>query len=108
MQSLRHNMTYPLIHSRRALTEVVSYVVLMIIAVSISTLVYSYLHLSTPKDRPACPEGVSLTVSEATCTLIPKKLCVGSQGGNGKIDITLANNGKRSISGVYLRLSSPG
>ncbi len=101
----RHSIFY----EKRAVTEMVAYVAMVIVAFSISILIYSYLQVQAPKDRPECPEGVSLGVQDVTCTLLPNKICNGiSQGGTGKMDITLVNNGKRSISGAFIRFGLPG
>ena len=94
--------------NKHGLSEVVSYVLLVIIAVSISVLLYTYLELRVPKERPQCPDGVSLAVQDVVCTLTPQKACVGTtQGEKGKINIVLSNNGKRSVAGVYLRIGAP-
>ena len=104
-----HNMKIPSIsHEKHGVTEMVAYVAMIIVAFSISTIIYTYLQVQTPKDRPECPEGVSLGVQDVTCTLLPNKICNGvSQGGVGKMDITLVNNGKRSISGAFIRFGLP-
>jgi len=110
VRGLLHNMKRHLIfYEKRAVTEMVAYVAMVIVAFSISILIYSYLQVQAPKDRPECPEGVSLRVKDVTCTLLPNKICNGmSQGGTGKMDITLFNNGKRSISGAFIRFGLPG
>lgn len=96
------------IRNKHGLSEVISYVLLVLLALAVSVLIYGYFELQTPKERPQCPDGVSLALQEYSCTLTPKKACLGTpQGGKGKIDITLANNGKRSVSGVYLRIGAP-
>ncbi len=87
------------LNQKRAVTEIVSYVLLVIIAFALSALVYGYLQLQAPKDRPHCPEGVSFAVQEATCFVKPKK-----SGTTSDVTITLVNNGRRSIQGAYVRL----
>ena len=46
-------------HEKHGVTEMVAYVAMIIVAFSISTIIYTYLQVQTPKDRPECPEGVS-------------------------------------------------
>ena len=89
----------PLRSNKRAVTETITYVVLVIIAFGISILLYNYLVLNAPKERPACPEGVSIAVQDASCLVKPKP-----SGTQSDLTITLTNNGRRTLSGAYLRL----
>ena len=90
-----------LFYEKRAVTEMVAYVALIIVAFSISVLVYSYLQVQAPKDRPECPDGVALAVQEATCMIKPKP-----SGTRSELSLTLQNNGLRTLSGAYVRLGT--
>ncbi len=90
-----------LLLKKRGVTELVAFVALIIVAFSISVFVYSYLELQAPKDRPQCPEGVSLVVSDAACKMIFRK-----SGSISTLDITLENKGRRSIDGAYIRMGT--
>ncbi len=89
-------------HEKRAVTEMVAYVAMIIVAFSISIIIYTYLQVQTPKDRPECPEGVALIVSDATCKLIFKKNIPPIS----TLDITLENKGRNSIDGAYVRMGA--
>jgi FlaG/FlaF family flagellin (archaellin) len=79
---------------KKGVSEMVAYVLLIILALGLSILVYSYLKGFIFKERVECPDGVSLSISEAECN------CE-----NNKLHITLTNNGRYTVynSYVYLR-----
>ncbi len=84
-----------LLYDKRAVSEIVSYVLLIVIAVGISVLVYVYLSLYVPKEKFECPESVSLIVADASCTL---------RGTQVKLDLTLVNKGRFTVDAAYIRL----
>lgn len=79
-----------------------SYVLVLIIVIALSVAVYAYLQLQAPKARASCGNDVLLIVDPADTT------CVIMNNGDVQINALLENRGKRSISGAYLRLGSPG
>lgn len=81
----------------RAVSELVSYVMLVIIAITVSVLVYGFLKLYIPKDQPSCPEDISLIITGASCTTSPKQ-----------ISINYSNKGLFSIDGAFVRLGQSG
>ena len=79
--------------NKKGVSEVVGYVLLIAVAVSISFLVYSYLKLYVPKEIPKCQEEVSLIVYNYTCA-------------NQQLALTLQNKGFFSIDGAFIRYGS--
>ncbi len=90
------------IASKRAVSEMLSYVLVLIIVIALSVAVYAYLQLQAPKERLSCNNDVLLIVDPADTT------CVLMSNGDVQITALLENRGKRSISGAYLRLGPPG
>src|SRR3989344_3167864 len=84
-----------LLHTnRKGVSEMISYVLLISIAIGMSLLVFGFLKLYVPKDKIECPEGTSLAIEEVSCL------------GNQTV-LSISNRGKFSIDAFYLRLGSP-
>lgn len=81
--------------NKKGLSEVVGYVLLIVIAISIALLVYGWLKAQIPKETEKCPEGVSLFISEYNCGL-----------GNKNINLKLKNNGLFNIDGFIVKVSN--
>lgn len=81
--------------SKKALSEIVGYVLLIVIAVGISILVYSFLKGYIIKEDPKCPDNLAISIYDYTCH---------TEGGQKLIDIQLANAGTYNINGYMLRL----
>jgi hypothetical protein len=81
--------------NKRGISLLVSYSILVVIAIALSVLVYSSLKLYLPTDRPECSQEIKLIVEEATC-----------QAGN--LDLTLSNRGLFNIPGAFIRLGPEG
>lgn len=78
----------------------VAYVLLIVIAISLSVIVYSFLKLYIPKyQTPQCPENVALSIQEYSCI---------QQDGTWKLSVTLLNKGLYSVDGTYLRVGPEG
>lgn len=84
---------------KKGLTEMLSYVLLVIIAVGLSALVFTYLSVYVPKDTLQCSEDISLSLQDYSCKINP--------GGGADLTINLANKGLFKIDAVYLRISKP-
>jgi len=80
-----------LLWNNKGVSEIVSYVILVIIAISIGALVYNYLGVLVPKDRPVCQDGVSLTLESYTCD-------------GESLNLTLKNRGRFNIDAAYIRV----
>ncbi len=83
--------------NKKAVSLIVSYVLLIVIAVSISALVYTYLKSYISPEGVECPADTSLVIETADCNRP-----------NNEITIQLSNRGLFNISGVYLRFAEEG
>ncbi len=81
--------------NKKAVSEVVSYVLLIIIAVSLSALVFTFLKSQISTDKPQCPDDVSLIIKEYKCDTA-----------TNKINITFQNKGNFNIDGSYISYSN--
>lgn len=79
------------IKNRRAVSEILGYVLLIIIALGLSVLVFSYLKSFTPKDKPECKSDIHLVLVNYTCT-------------KGNLILSMQNKGLFSIDAAYIRV----
>lgn len=86
--------------NKRAISEIVSYVLLIIIAVALSVLVYSFLKAYVMKDRLSCPEDISLVIKEAYCKVNPDNSI--------RISLVLENKGLFNVTDYYARIGKEG
>ena len=85
--------------NKKGISEIISYVLLIVIAVGLSVLVFSFLKLYIPKfQTPECPQDVSLIVSEVVCKTNP------ADSSKMQLTITLVNKGLFNVTDVYIRL----
>jgi hypothetical protein len=84
-----------LLRHKKGVSEIVSYVILIIIAVAIGALVFNYLQVLIPKDRPECGDGVSLSINEASCDSTYQNL-----------DLSVRNTGRFNIDASYIRIGN--
>jgi flagellin-like protein len=80
---------------KKGLSEIVAYVLLIVIAISLSLLVYAWLKGHLPTKTEKCPEDVSLIIEEYSCNTITKE-----------IDLILRNNGLFNIDGMIIKASN--
>lgn len=81
--------------NKKAISEMVSYVLLIVIAVGISIAVYSFLRVYVPKNEMInCGSDVNLVIDQVSCSLT-----------DSKINIELSNKGLFKIDGVYARVN---
>ena len=84
------------LHHKKGISEVLSYVLLVVIAVTVSTLVFTYLKLYIPKGEvPECPTDISVIVQDYSCI-------------NGDIKIDLVNKGLFNVDSIYIRIGKEG
>lgn len=81
--------------NKKGISEILSYVLLVVLAVGMGAAVYSYIAFQIPKDREQCNEGVSVVIREATCT-------------DGVLSVTLLNKGLFTVHGFYLKAGVEG
>lgn len=82
--------------SRKAVSEMVSYVLLVIIAVGVSVAVYNFLSVYTPKDHASCSNDVRVVLQSYTC----------QSGSEKNITLTLLNKGVFKVDAVYIRFGA--
>jgi hypothetical protein len=80
--------------NKKGVSEMISYVLLVIIAVSISALVYTYLKndICVFCPAPECREGTSIIVEDYWCDKT-----------NLKINLTIYNKGLFNVTAVFIR-----
>ena len=83
-------MFQPKIKNKRAVSLLVSYTLLIVIAVGISAITYSYLKLYLPSDKPRCSEDIHAIIKEAAC-------------GSFELNIEIKNAGLFNITVMYVR-----
>ena len=88
--------------NKKGVSEIISYVILIIIAVSIGAIVFTYLSNLVPKDRPECNEGLSLSVEEYACKYVDPK------DGESHLNLTVKNRGRFNIEAAYIRIGNIG
>lgn len=76
--------------NKKAISEIVGYTILIVIAVSLSILVYSFLRLYIPKEKVTCEEDIRLIIQDYTCE-------------NGMLSLTITNKGLFKAGAFYLR-----
>ncbi|MEK6888768.1 MAG: hypothetical protein AABW80_01530 [Nanoarchaeota archaeon] len=79
---------------KKGISEMISYVLLVIIAIGLSVLVFGYLTLYVPKDKPACIDGISLAIKDSSCIY---------ESARSSLTLDFVNNGKFSVHAVYVR-----
>jgi hypothetical protein len=83
--------------NKKGVSEIVSYILLIVGALGLSILVYSYLKDFTPKGQTDCEEDVSLSIRDYVCNSDQKNLT-----------IVLYNNGKFNIPDFYVKIGRSG
>jgi|SRR3989344_1701861 len=79
--------------NKKAVSLMVSYVLLTIMAIALSVFVYAYLKLYVPAEQRECPTDTNLAIDKIECSIL-----------NKKINVTLSNRGLFNISSVFLRI----
>ena len=80
--------------NKKGLSEVVTYVLLIVTALGLSLIVFTFLQNILPSEQETCPEGLSLTIKEVV-------KCEGNS-----IKVSFGNKGRFEIDGVYARYSN--
>ncbi|MEK6918813.1 MAG: archaellin/type IV pilin N-terminal domain-containing protein [Nanoarchaeota archaeon] len=81
--------------NKKGLSEVVGYVLLIAIAISLSIVVYSFMKSYVPKESTSdCPSGTSMIIADYKCDTTKKVL-----------NLTLQNKGLFDIDGFIIRIS---
>lgn len=85
--------------NKKGVSEIVSYTLLIIIAIGLSVMVYSYLKVYAPKEKVECNEDIFAVIKQASCSV---------SGGSALLNITIQNKGLFNISSFYLRVGLEG
>ena len=83
-----------LLKDKGGVSLMIGYVLLIIIAISLSIAVYAFLVLYLPSEEPECSEDIKMVVESVGCA---------PAGGNKNIEVTLSNRGLFKIQGVFIR-----
>lgn len=83
--------------NKKALSEVVGYAILIVIAISLSVMVYSFLRLYVPKEKVECNQEINLIIQDYSCSSSANEL-----------NLTIANKGLFKADAAYLRLGLVG
>lgn len=87
--------------NKKAVSEIVSYTLLIVIAIGVSSLVYYFLQLQTPKEKTECKDGISMGIDYAALN------CDASKNPKS-LNLTLLNNGRFKVNAAYVRLGEEG
>jgi hypothetical protein len=79
--------------NKKGVSAVVGYVLLIIIAISLSIPVYYWMQKQLPGEPPECPDGAALSVKNYYCD-------------GDFINFTLKNNGLFSVDGFILKIAN--
>src|SRR3989338_315360 len=81
-------------NTKKGVTELIAYVLLISLAIALSILVYNWLRFYVlPHEPKACPDGVSLIIQEYSCV-------------SGNINITVRNKGLFKIDGYLIKINN--
>jgi len=83
-------------HNKKAVSEIIGYVLLISIAVGLSVVVLVYLKDLIPKDKPTCEDNVNLFLQDHNCKILL---------GKGNLTIRIVNKGLFMIDAVYVYAS---
>ena len=81
---------------KRGISEIMSYVLLILIAITISTLVYGFLKLYVPKEKPECKEGINLIIENVQCK--------HEANGINNLTLVLQNRGLFKVDKAFIRI----
>ena len=77
----------------------VEYVLLIAIAVVLSSAVFFYLKLHLPNEKPECNQDIRLTIDYAMCKLNPS---------HSTIEINITNRGFFKVQGAFIKIGDEG
>jgi len=81
--------------NKKGLSEIISYVLLILIALSLSAAVFVWLKVYIPKNSVECPKDASLIIKDYSCDINTQK-----------ISIIFQNKGYYDIDGVYIKIAN--
>ncbi|MEM3405765.1 MAG: archaellin/type IV pilin N-terminal domain-containing protein [Candidatus Pacearchaeota archaeon] len=81
--------------NKKAISEIVAYVLIITIVLSLSVLVYTWMKRQIPTKTEECPETLSLIIKDYSC-----------DSSNKILNLTLKNMGLYDISGAIIKASN--
>jgi len=81
------------IKSKRGLSVVIGYVLLVVAILAMSIIVYSWLKSYVPKDTVECPDGVGVIIRDLECN-------------SGVVNFTVDNSGRFSVAGFFIKATT--
>src|SRR3989344_3724926 len=84
-----------LLKDKKGVSIMIGYVLLIVIAISLSVLTFAFLKLYLPSERPICPNDISLIMTEVVCS-------------NETIRVALENKGLFGVDGAFIRVGEQG
>ena len=87
--------------NQKGVSIMMGYVILIIIAISLSIATFAYLKLYLPKNQPKCYEGVAISIDYVKCV-------DDNSDGIFNVSLNLTNRGLFNINSVFIRIGEPG
>ena len=81
--------------NKKAISVIIGYVLLIVLALSMSLIVYSWLKKHTLAQEQECPDTISILLSDYSCDSSSKT-----------INLTLKNTGLFNINGVIIKVAN--
>lgn len=78
---------------KKGLSEIVSYVLLIVIALSLAGGVYGWMKYMLPHDNYKCPDDVAISINEYNCS-------------QGTLYLNITNSGMFNVDGFFIRASN--
>lgn len=83
---------------KKAISVIVSYVILITIGIALSALVYNWLRFYvSPDSSEKCPDDIELIIKNYDCTL---------SNGKSTLSVSIQNKGLFNVSGFLLKVST--
>ncbi len=80
--------------NKKGLSEIVAYTLLIVIALGLALLVYTWVKSIVPGEESECPSDVSLVIDSYSCNVV-----------ENKITVTLKNQGLFDVNGFFIRFA---
>lgn len=89
------------LRTKKGVSLLISYVLLIVIAITMAAILYAWLQTYIPKDKTECPEDVSLIIRDYNCGE-----SIDGVEADGYFTISFQNKGFHDIDGGYIRFSN--
>lgn len=86
-------MSLQLKRKKKGVSEIIGYVLLIVMAVAMGTITYVWMKSYVPKDSVDCPDGSSISIKSYEYS-----------SASNILNITLKNNGRFNLSGYYIKV----